>query len=216
MTTAMQGLLLAVTAVLAGCATLNENECRSVDWRELGRNDGAHGYESSRLGEHMEACGKYGITPDGGAYRAGRDEGLRQYCQPDNALQLGRSGGGYNQVCPGESGAMFVAFYNRGAQLRQIESDLHQLQEEADAQRHAQDGTKELSLYKELAQNLRYLEQQSSYLQMRLDRAQQDVADGRDPEFYSSQDWHSGMPFPDARKAAEHHDDHHGDDRNHH
>ncbi|TXH05285.1 MAG: DUF2799 domain-containing protein [Nevskiaceae bacterium] len=209
-------LLLLPALAAAGCATLSESECHTADWRELGRSDGAHGYEASRLGDHMEACGKYGVTPDGDAYRAGRSEGLQQYCQPDNALQLGRSGNGYNSVCPGESGAIFVAYYNRGATLHAIDGDLVDLHGYLDEERRAQDATKDLGAYKLMAQNVRYLERQSDYLNMRLDRAQQDISAGRDPEYYAAGQWKSGIPYPDARKAAEHHDEHHDDGNGHH
>lgn len=210
-------LALLPVVMVAGCATLNESECHTTDWRELGRSDGAHGYEASRLGDHMEACGKYGVTPDGEAYRAGRAEGLQQYCQPDNALQLGRNGSGYNMVCPGDTGAIFVAYYNRGATLHAIDGDLADLQHYLDEERRAQDATQDLGAYKLMAQNVRYLERQSDYLNMRLDRAQQDIAAGRDPEYYNAGQWKSGIPYPDARKAAEQRHDGHGDgNKDHH
>ena len=209
-------VLLLPALLLTGCATLNENQCRTVDWRELGRTDGARGYESSRLGEHLEACGQYGVTPDGSAYRAGRQEGLRQYCQPENAPNLGRSGYSYTSLCPGESGTVFVAYYNRGATPHAIEGDLGELQGYLDAERRAQDGTKDLGAYKLMAQNVRYLEHQSDDLQRRLDRAQQDVSAGRDPEFFVPGRWKIGLPYPDARTAAQHYDGDNKDSRGDH
>lgn len=95
--------LLAVLAgilLLTGCASLNEKECHTADWRMIGYEDGAAGNSATRLGEHREACAKHGITPDMAAYRQGRDEGLGEYCRPRRAYQLGRNGYAYPAVCP--------------------------------------------------------------------------------------------------------------------
>ncbi|MCF7985331.1 MAG: DUF2799 domain-containing protein [Thiohalocapsa sp.] len=86
--------------LLSGCATLNENECRSVDWRELGLRDGRSGYTPQRLAEHREACAKHGIRPDERLYEEGRRDGLREYCVLDNAVQEGLAGRRYQGVCP--------------------------------------------------------------------------------------------------------------------
>ncbi|MGH8456040.1 MAG: DUF2799 domain-containing protein [Stenotrophobium sp.] len=195
-------LLLTMPLLLGGCATLSEGECHSEDWRELGRSDGAHGFAASRLGEHVEACGKYGVTPDADAYRAGRLEGLQQYCQPQNAVSVGRSGGTYRQVCPADSDAMFVQFYNRGTVLRAMDTDMQELQGALNDQRAARGQTQDLRLYKMLDENIRYLERRADFLHGALDRAQQDVAAGRDPEFYAAGDWHSDLPNPGASEEV--------------
>ena len=85
-------VLIPVLLSLSACATLDEKECRSVNWRELGLRDGRMGYPASRLAEHQEACGEFGIRPDPGAYARGRLDGLETYCQPRNAVQEGLAG----------------------------------------------------------------------------------------------------------------------------
>ncbi len=92
--------LLLLLLALSGCATLDENECRTVDWRELGLKDGRSGYSDSRLAEHREACVKHGIVPDDTAYREGRRIGLQDYCIPDTAIREGLAGRRYQGVCP--------------------------------------------------------------------------------------------------------------------
>ena len=196
---------LLVSVLLVGCATLNENECRSADWRELGRTDGANGYEATRLGDHVDACGKYGVSPDAAAYRSGREEGLRQYCTPENALQRGIDARGYNAVCPGESGEMFRRIYDRGTVLNQIRSDVNEIQQRLDSDRQVQDQTKDLGAYKMLAQNVRYFENQLNRLQRRYDEAHRDIDAGYDPPYYSPGEWRSGVPYPDAARDAEQH-----------
>jgi hypothetical protein len=89
-------LLLALSA----CASLSEDECRTADWRELGVRDGRAGYTAARLAEHREACVKHGVHPDEKRYGEGRKEGLRAYCQLDNAVREGLAGRRYQNVCP--------------------------------------------------------------------------------------------------------------------
>lgn len=92
-------LLPLLLLALSGCASLDENECRTADWRDLGRKDGRHGYPQSRLAEHHEACIVHGIRPDEKRYAEGRQEGLRIYCVLDNAVREGLAGRRYEGVC---------------------------------------------------------------------------------------------------------------------
>lgn len=196
-------VLLPLMALSAGCATLNENECRTIDWTELGRSDGAKGYESSRLGDHMEACGKFGIAPNGDAYRAGREEGLHQYCTPENALQLGTNGSGYHQVCPGEVGEMFSRVYARGAALHTMQSEMQDVQTRRDSEQAAQRKVKDLDLYKQLEQNVRYLDRKRDFMQRQYDQASRDISAGFDPQHFNSGDWQNDIPYPQAAHDAE-------------
>lgn len=87
-------------SLLTGCATLNEKECRSADWHQLGIKDGLQGEPASRLEKHKEACTRHGIQPNEARYLTGREVGLAQYCQPGNAFRLGMNGQEYKGVCP--------------------------------------------------------------------------------------------------------------------
>lgn len=44
--------------VLAGCAGLSENECRSTDWAQLGERDGISG-NRPRIEVYDYQCGRY-------------------------------------------------------------------------------------------------------------------------------------------------------------
>lgn len=92
--------LLTCFALLTGCSTLSENECRSANWHRLGAKDGQQGELASLLDEHKESCARYGIRPDENQYLAGREAGLRQYCQIGNAFRTGLNGEEYKGVCP--------------------------------------------------------------------------------------------------------------------
>lgn len=110
--------LLAVASWLAACsATMSKDECRAVDWRTVGYEDGVAGYSGERIGQHRRACAEYGVTPDLDAYRAGRAEGLREYCQPHNGYRAGVSGAPYYDSCPAELAPAFVAAYQSGREL---------------------------------------------------------------------------------------------------
>jgi hypothetical protein len=106
--------------MLAACsstATMGRNECSAVDWRTIGYEDGVAGRSGAQIGVHRRACAKHGITPDLEAYRLGRAEGLREFCQPHNGYRAGVSGAPYYDVCPGDLAARFLAQYQAGREL---------------------------------------------------------------------------------------------------
>ncbi len=107
---------------LGGCASMSADECVTSDWHAIGYEDGARGYTADQLGNRRKACAKHGITPDFESYRAGREEGLRQYCQPSRGFSLGSRGARYNGVCPGDLEADFIDAYNSGRQLYTLRS----------------------------------------------------------------------------------------------
>jgi hypothetical protein len=114
--------LISIVALLglSGCATMTADECVMSDWHTIGYEDGARGYTADQLGNRRKACAKHGVAPDFEAYQAGREEGLRQYCQPSRGFSLGSSGARYNGVCPGYMEADFVDAYNSGRQLHTL------------------------------------------------------------------------------------------------
>ncbi len=122
---------LVCLALLSGCATLNERECRSADWYLLGIKDGQQGEPANLLGEHQESCARYGIHPDGNRYLAGREAGLTQYCQPGNAFRTGMNGEEYKGVCPLNADAAFrrnnaaaLEVYNSKKKIEEVDRQL--------------------------------------------------------------------------------------------
>jgi ribosome modulation factor len=111
--------LFALGALLiAGCSTtMNKDECRNVDWRTVGYEDGVAGRSGEQIGLHRKACAEYGVTPDLDAYRAGRAEGLREYCQPHNGYRAGATGVTYYDVCPADLAPAFTAAYDSGREI---------------------------------------------------------------------------------------------------
>lgn len=116
--------LLSGMLLLSGCATLNKEECLNADWRIIGFEDGARGHAASRIGNHRKACSEHGVIPDATAYNAGRDEGLKEFCQPQNGYRLGLRGRTYAGVCPRELESQFVDAYNYGKKIHGIERQI--------------------------------------------------------------------------------------------
>jgi hypothetical protein len=51
---------IAFCLLLAGCAGLSENECRSTDWAQLGERDGISG-NRPRIEVYDYQCGRYNL-----------------------------------------------------------------------------------------------------------------------------------------------------------
>jgi Protein of unknown function (DUF2799) len=115
-----RGLMLAVALALAGCASLSEKECRNANWGEIGRQDGRDGHTLARLADHTEACRKLGIAPDEPLWRAGRIEGLRQYCTAVSGRDVGARGGRYRGVCEGPGEEAFRRGFEIGRQMLEL------------------------------------------------------------------------------------------------
>jgi hypothetical protein len=126
----MRILILAATAVLAGCNSMSAQECSSTDWRTVGYEDGVNGFAGDRIGRYRNACSEHGVTPDLHQYQSGRDEGLREFCKPANGFRVGARGGGYSGVCPADLDESFVDAYQSGRQLYTLRSRVSSAQSE--------------------------------------------------------------------------------------
>ena len=112
---------------LAGCATMQEDECRTADWREVGLRDGLAGRPSSTLASYHEACSKHGIVPDTDLYREGRATGLAEYCVLDNAAPEGLAGRRYQNVCPVEIDRSFRELNEAGYAVFAVREDMDEV-----------------------------------------------------------------------------------------
>lgn len=118
-------LFVAVVVVsLSGCAGMSEQECAATDWRAVGFEDGAAGRAETAIGSYRQACTQHGVTPDFAQYRLGHSEGVEVYCRPSRGFDVGRSGARYQGVCPDGVEADFLAAYDDGRQLYELESGL--------------------------------------------------------------------------------------------
>ena len=118
---------------LSGCASMNKAECLNVDWRTVGYEDGVAGRSGDRIGEHRRACAKHGVTPDLNAYQSGRDQGMREYCQPETGYQLGVNGYALKSYCPVELKEEFESAYHAGYELYAMRARVANAQNELDS-----------------------------------------------------------------------------------
>lgn len=126
----MKFLKFVVTGLIivnTGCASLSREECLYGDWFGLGIKDGRAGEEASRFISHQDACRQYAVSPDKQQYLAGREQGLQQYCQLDNAIELGLHGVRYQSVCPPEIDKAFRYYNETAYQVYQQQEALRSL-----------------------------------------------------------------------------------------
>ncbi|MDW6025677.1 DUF2799 domain-containing protein [Mesorhizobium sp. BAC0120] len=133
MIAALAGVLVSgLTAV--SCQTLNQAECQTASWYDLGQRDGLEGQPVTQVARHLEACGEYGLPVDNASWRRGWEAGIRQYCVPENGLNLGLSGSGQNSSCPADLAQAFMNAYAVGqrvhdarAERSRVEAELNDL-----------------------------------------------------------------------------------------
>lgn len=135
--------LCVALSVLAGCAGMSEQACVTADWRTVGFEDGTLGRSPASIGNYRQACAEHGVTPDLESYRAGHAEGVEIYCRASNGFEVGRSGAAYQGVCPADLEGEFVAEYNTGRRLFELESALRNTEARIASNYRAQEGIKQ-------------------------------------------------------------------------
>ncbi len=119
-------------ALLCGCATMDESECRSADWYAVGLRDGQNGEPVSRLAKHSEACAEHGVRPQEQRYSEGRAAGLKEYCRIENAFDTGIKGHRYQGVCPPSMDSQFRRYNGAAYEVYRLRSDIKSTQSAID------------------------------------------------------------------------------------
>ncbi|MBE9396465.1 DUF2799 domain-containing protein [Pontibacterium sp. N1Y112] len=93
---------------LVGCASLSKESCLEGDWFAIGLKDGSNGHKAERRFDHQAACTKHGVSAQLQVeeYLRGREEGLEEYCTPENAYDVGLRVEYHHNVCPQEMKAV--------------------------------------------------------------------------------------------------------------
>lgn len=118
--------LAASAMALSTCATLNEDECLSADWYQLGQGDGAAGQPSNYVELHREACAKHGVPVNDTLWFQGWQIGIRTYCTPQKGLLVGRDGNSYKNSCPAELAPAFLNAYQVGKRVFDARKELNE------------------------------------------------------------------------------------------
>lgn len=128
-------LTLALCALsLTHCTSLSLEECSSSDWYTLGLADGNRGATATRLNQYQKDCNEFNLKVDASQWQQGYQQGLINYCLPENGYRVGLEGESYYGVC---SNNQFVERYNQGRQqylvnkrLAEIADRLHAIDSE--------------------------------------------------------------------------------------
>ncbi len=111
--------------LVSGCATMGKNECLNAQWQSVGYEDGAKGYNASRIGEYRKSCAEYNVTPNLEAYMQGRLQGLAQWCTPSNGYYQGTRGAVYNGICPEALESDFELAMSEGRAVYDYQKAIH-------------------------------------------------------------------------------------------
>jgi hypothetical protein len=115
------------------CASLSKDQCYAANWSNIGFQDGSRGYLSNRVNQHIDACKEYDIAININEYMQGHKQGVRQYCNNNQGFNLGRRGSRYNGVCPSDLAKNFLAGYNEGKRVHQLENTVREIAKEIKA-----------------------------------------------------------------------------------
>jgi len=125
-------MLVATVLITAGCETLDQGQCVTADWRDMGYQDGSAGKPKSSVSSYASDCSQYGVKVDAGAYRDGWNRGIPQYCTANNGYRVGSSGGYYADSCTGNLKDAFYSAYLLGDAVYEAQSRVNRLQAEVD------------------------------------------------------------------------------------
>lgn len=118
---------LLLVLLLASCATMSKDECKSADWYIKGLADASDGYALDRMADHAKACARVGVTPKAKDYEAGHKKGARLFCVANKGYSEGRRGASYNGICPRDLEGNFLRAYRDGQDLFALQQKIAQL-----------------------------------------------------------------------------------------
>ncbi|PCH57449.1 MAG: hypothetical protein COC15_01070 [Legionellales bacterium] len=136
-------IIITTTLALAGCSAskLNEDQCANIDWYGLGETEGEAGQKRRKLKAEVRSCAKHGIEVDPNLYSNGWNSGIKGYCTPEIAYNLGRINKSFPNVCPDSLQAEFRDAYNRGldnfVRVKNLKTQLNHLNKVIDKDNRA-------------------------------------------------------------------------------
>ncbi len=130
-------LPLPVLALLAGCATLSEQQCHSVDWWQLGQSDALAGAGPDHVFRHREACQRHGVVPDQHQWLQGHAQGLPAFCTGSQGYRHGSRNGDYHGQCPPDLEPAFLAGLHLGQELHETDQRIAEQDREIERLRRA-------------------------------------------------------------------------------
>lgn len=163
---------LAAAALLAGCAAMSEEECRSANWYDRGVRDAQSGHGRGYLGDIREACAKAGVQPNAALYLQGWEQGIQRFCTPENGARWGRQGHYYGNTCPAPLDGPFSDAYRAGKRVWEAEQALNRLQSEQRDKQRKLEWARDDKARKEAREELRDIDRRLRDAREDLDRAE--------------------------------------------
>lgn len=131
----MQGInkaiLLLALSQLGACAVMSKQECLNADWRNVGYGVGLNGNinKSDAFNIRQRACEKHGASANWLQFQQGHADGVVQYCQLSNAVELGIKGASKaidKQICREHDYPGFGEAFSVGYKLHVLRDRIYQ------------------------------------------------------------------------------------------
>jgi hypothetical protein len=122
-----KSIILFCLLFLSSCG-LSKSTCQEGDWFGIGLRDGRQGQLPSKLEQHIKSCAKHEVAPNLTLWEQGRQQGLKQYCTPQNAYNVGANGFQLKQSCPAELSSSLYAAHSVGQNYYNISQDIADLE----------------------------------------------------------------------------------------
>jgi len=115
--------------ILGGCSSgISKTDCLQMDWEQVGFVDGERGLDIGQLGAHQDTCSEHEVSADADAYYRGHEQGVREFCQPENGFEMGKQGYRYTGICPEDLENDFYAEYDIGLKFQTIYYEINQIE----------------------------------------------------------------------------------------
>lgn len=114
--------------LLAGCSTMNAEDCLNADWEVIGMKDGEKGKLQSSIADYNEQCGKHKVTPNKKQYMFGYGKGLVVFCTKESGFAEGKKNAKNNSLCKGDSKLAFNDGFTIGQEYFAVKKEISSLE----------------------------------------------------------------------------------------
>lgn len=126
-----KALLLLALSQLGACAVMSKSDCLNADWRQVGYGVGIDGKldKTDAFNVREKACVKHGAPANWEQFKDGHADGIVEFCQLINAVELGARGAHRaidNQVCPERDYPGFGEAFRVGYKLHTLNSRIYE------------------------------------------------------------------------------------------
>jgi hypothetical protein len=128
--------LLVLAVLIAACAAPSKTmqDCKKANWTGRGDVAGFEGQAKESAWKVGNAvCAEVGASGDKSDFMQGWERGNARYCEPRNALVLGRQVREYTGVCSGPLVATWLKAYEHGRLISDVDRDISRIESELNA-----------------------------------------------------------------------------------